>query len=1369
MVTLSLLTSRIHRPLARFLACFCLIIAATAPSSATVPIDHAIQINVQTQKVPPTITVNWIPKVGATGYTVYRRSSSENDMYNANWVQVATPVATASGYSDTNVSVGAGYEYKIVCTTPDVTSYGYVVAGIEYPLTEDRGKLILLVDDTMATPLQFEIDRMVEDITGDGWQVIRHNISRSASTADVKSVILADYQADPSRVKSIFLFGHLPMPHSASMNPDGHESRPWPSDQYYADMDQVWQDNYYYAAPSQLELQVGRVDLWNLPAFAPLSETDLLRRYLNKDHNYRQRLFNTQQKAIIDDNFGEWYGEAFAQTGWRTFPLFVGASNVTTGDWTTPVTTPYIWAYGCGPGGYQAANGVCSTPNLVTCDPAVFTFLFGSYFGQWDVSDNFLRAELATPNYGLTCGWSGRPNWFVHHMALGETIGYATLKNMNNYNGIYSPGYTALQICLMGDPTLRTSMIVPPSSLTAAPDDLGEVTLTWSATMDTVLGYNVYRATQQGGPFTRITETPVVTTAYHDATAPTGNVYYLVRAVALQTTGAGSFYNASQGIFANCNVPFVNIPSAGRMLWLKANTGITTNGNGLVSSWADSSGNGNDLSQSVPAREPVLVANSIGVRPSVRFNGGDDVLNSSGLVVSGNNAFTTVTVAKFNSSALPQTMFWQGDGSESGGYGAYLSGTANVAFGWGGSSAEVSSAVSVPSDKWYRIVTSYDGLTHKTLVNGTLAGSATKTDSNFTTGVFSLGNYGPVPSQGFTGDIAEVFVYDRALSVSELGDVDNYLKGKYGKPLPVFSATPDVGVAPRPVLFDATASTDPDGRIVSYSWDFGDHTTGTGDTVSHTYSSAGTYPATLTVTDNDGLTSTIGKVITVYPLLTSVSASPNLASPSGMGASITFTASATGGYLPLYKFQISDGSGWQTLRDYDPVATYSWTPAMAGSYQIKVWAKSTESVATYDAETILTYVVAEISTNGLKLWLRSDAGVAHSGASVTSWADQSGAGNTVSQSYAPNMPTYVDSCLNGRSAVRFSGKNCTLQSGGSVVTGTGGFTAFTVMRFLSMPGTNYQYPWWIGTSSSTAGYGPWLSTGNALRTGWGIFSSAISYTGSTAVANWYRICSRYTAGTHEMWVNGAYIGQNGKTGSSLVAGFAVGNYASSASYQGLYGDIAEIIIYNKKLDDSERLAVEQYLAGRWTPPATVTADTLAQAKLLANGTPVVIATPKLVTAASSTFSDGSYYIEDQDRSAAIKIVGPAAALWENLTLTGVMDTDANGERIIRVQSIDTRTPGTELRAIGLANCVVTSSGHLVRVWGRVTDRMIDHFTIDDGSGIPVRVDLSGLATSFSGDVQNGYYVGATGIAGIDSGLRMVVKPRGADDVNVLGN
>ena len=98
-------------------------------------------------------------------------------------------------------------------------------------------------------------------------------------------------------------------------------------------------------------------------------------------------------------------------------------------------------------------------------------------------------------------------------------------------------------------------------------------------------------------------------------------------------------------------------------------------------------------------------------------------------------------------------------------------------------------------------------------------------------------------------------------------------------PVASFSATPVAGPASLNVTFDGTGSSDPDGSIISYDWDFGDGNLGSGVSSSHTYNTAGNYTASLTVTDNEGAVNATSQMITVYPSgLVQTSAQPGGAS-----------------------------------------------------------------------------------------------------------------------------------------------------------------------------------------------------------------------------------------------------------------------------------------------------------------------------------------------------------------------------------------------------------------------------------------------------------------------------------------------------------
>ena len=81
-------------------------------------------------------------------------------------------------------------------------------------------------------------------------------------------------------------------------------------------------------------------------------------------------------------------------------------------------------------------------------------------------------------------------------------------------------------------------------------------------------------------------------------------------------------------------------------------------------------------------------------------------------------------------------------------------------------------------------------------------------------------------------------------------------------PTASFVAGPDV-TDPLLVTFDASASIDPDGTIVSFEWSYGDGAIGTGPTVTHRYETADTFAVALTVTDDAGVEDTVTQVLEI--------------------------------------------------------------------------------------------------------------------------------------------------------------------------------------------------------------------------------------------------------------------------------------------------------------------------------------------------------------------------------------------------------------------------------------------------------------------------------------------------------------------------
>jgi PKD repeat protein len=97
--------------------------------------------------------------------------------------------------------------------------------------------------------------------------------------------------------------------------------------------------------------------------------------------------------------------------------------------------------------------------------------------------------------------------------------------------------------------------------------------------------------------------------------------------------------------------------------------------------------------------------------------------------------------------------------------------------------------------------------------------------------------------------------------------------------------------------FDASPSSDSDGTITGYSWNFGDGTTGSGRTVNHLYATTGTYIVELTVTDSAAATSTQSKSVAVIAALSSLSLNPGSVSAgnTASGTVILNAAAPAGG------------------------------------------------------------------------------------------------------------------------------------------------------------------------------------------------------------------------------------------------------------------------------------------------------------------------------------------------------------------------------------------------------------------------------------------------------------------------------------------
>lgn len=515
--------------------------------------------------------------------TIQRR-----ELGTSSWQVVATNYVPTR-LTNSDLTLGRRYEFRV--------GEEYLLTALAEPPVEDRGKIILVVEQTLIPELEPDLDLLKADLVGDGWSVVRTNVQRHDdrnwsrnidAIASLKGFITNVYYSDPARTKAVFLIGHVPIPYSGFQNPDGHGGRALPADAFYGDVDGIYTDSainfssflgpFYLTRHdnhlrdgkfdqnrvpnnsrglAELELAVGRADFALLPSFASLSEPELTRRYIQKTHSYRHKKVTHPQRICVGTFFsGNPNRDTYAQAtrlGNRIFgidPEYVFEGN------PFDRTNAALWGV---MGGFGLPFGIFANniwhlsgemPHVEREPKIAFLNLFGSYFVDFHYPDNFMRAFLATPTYGLATMWFkpvpiDRIGLDFESTGLGDTIGSGFIRSMHSST---QNGSANMFVTLLGDPTLRVHLLAPPSLLKH--ESGTHVALRWSASPESGVGYYVYRSTNQlEGPWVRLTPQPLVEPNFTDFSTPPGPKVYQVRAAKLTHTGSGSFTNLSQGIF----------------------------------------------------------------------------------------------------------------------------------------------------------------------------------------------------------------------------------------------------------------------------------------------------------------------------------------------------------------------------------------------------------------------------------------------------------------------------------------------------------------------------------------------------------------------------------------------------------------------------------------------------------------------------------------------------------------------------------------------------------------------------------------------------------------------------------------------------
>jgi hypothetical protein len=249
--------------------------------------------------------------------------------------------------------------------------------------------------------------------------------------------------------------------------------------------------------------------------------------------------------------------------------------------------------------------------------------------------------------------------------------------------------------------------------------------------------------------------------------------------------------------------------------------------------------------------------------------------------------------------------------------------------------------------------------------------------------------------------------------------------------------------------------------------------------------------------------------------------------------------------------------------------------------------------------------IAQVPTAGLQLWLKADEGVTLNGSTVSIWIDQSGNGNDAVQSNSDRQPMFVDNELNNKPVLHFDGVNDRLALIGSTTMsqislflvfkidsglvgneGTDPLPYFPIVlgnpnlageayglsmrNFFSGNSPNFIDPWvdaesWVHAEApNIAAYDQWKVL--SVVTNQTVWNTTLRSNGVDAV-----ITPQGTSNNPLSVPLGTPDGISGIGGADNVP----------AGHMIFKGDIAEVVVYDSVLSDSERVAVENYLSDKY--------------------------------------------------------------------------------------------------------------------------------------------------------------------------------------------
>lgn len=379
----------------------------------------------------------------------------------------------------------------------------------------------------------------------------------------------------------------------------------------------------------------------------------------------------------------------------------------------------------------------------------------------------------------------------------------------------------------------------------------------------------------------------------------------------------------------------------------------------------------------------------------------------------------------------------------------------------------------------------------------------------------------------------------------------------------------------------------------------------------------------------------------------------------------------------------------------------------------------------------------KVPVDGLRLWLRADAGVPLSG-SVATWLDQSGNGNNAVRAEPNKQPVVVGDGINGMPSVRFDRTQNQSLDLGNIMEGAGQGEVFMVARLQDFD-SPYNAPCQFGTGWGTS-YSKDNEESSGVGTIWDDFGTSdevgIDGPGSDVLLSSHIYNSSISGAERLLRFNGQVFRRGLPDDNPVVEFTDQPIIGANSISEYFHGDIAEVIVYGRQLTEVERVSVYKYLINKYS----LSAFSVPEATTLA-AYPVSSSSVDL----SWTVAGSQHVVSTLERRTGEADYAVIATLSDLSSYTDInVSPDIDYTYRIKLSSYAGDSAYSAPVAITLASGIDAPTSAGLRLWLRSTQGVIQN-----GSGGLRWPDQSGVGNDgISATTGQGIFMVGNAIAGL---------------------